>query len=367
MLLEGKLTEAVPPPDSQSPSQPGQEIVSGAKARPKPVPFESVASLLEEAFRRKGKPVPITPATRKALANAGVIPSEVGQRLLDESKSDVLLAVPLGLLRAGQKLGRHTVARRELVRFVGEVARTHFLFSSTADGATPLGITDARQAFSLLDDRLESAPTRLAAADLKKGNLVVLRKNVFHVLALWLFETRGTSIEEIVALLYRHLWRRSAEPLKADLARLLRLVEVREPAALGVACETFEAVARASVANAAEAQARDRGSRERLESVTADLKQAEDAAAEATQRIASLKAELADARSTHTEEITHGLDDRERIRAGALRAIRSEVTLLEDALGAARLSPPRTEVVVDHIERAIAGLRAEMKRLDTKS
>ena len=103
----------------------------------------------------------------------------------------------------------------------------------------------------------------------------------------------------------------------------------------------------------------------RQASARADELQGEVATANET--LATVRAEQKRQSQLHADEIVHLKDAFERLRTGALRTMRKEVGLLEEGLHAARLTPPKLHVMVDHAERAIGGLQQEVKRLETES
>lgn len=63
--------------------------------------------------------------------------------------------------------------------------------------------------------------------------------------------------------------------------------------------------------------------------------------------------------------LAHLQDDYEKMRTRILRRLLADVELLNDALSAAGKTPPRTVVVIDHLERVIEGIQNEIKTLKT--
>ena len=61
----------------------------------------------------------------------------------------------------------------------------------------------------------------------------------------------------------------------------------------------------------------------------------------------------------------HLSDDLEHLRSRLLRRLKAEVGLLDEGLHALRRDPPKIRVMEDHAERALEGLKKEIKELGT--
>ena len=73
--------------------------------------------------------------------------------------------------------------------------------------------------------------------------------------------------------------------------------------------------------------------------------------------------ELQNERIERENEIAHLRDDYEQLRGRILGRLREEISLLNEGLHALRRVPPKVHVMVDHAERAIDGLKNELKQL----
>lgn len=363
------MTQPVDPPTSNGPpSVETVPTVRPSKARATPLPLENVEQLIALVLAKKGKPVTIRAAARVRLANGPALSPEALLRLLEQARADALMAVPSRLLRVAQSFGKYAIARREIVSFVGQALRAHPVFRTDGNAARPLDAVDAAQAFATLS-RLDlfklGGLTELGIT--KKPQILELQRNAFYALAAWLFETRDNPIADLAALLNIHLWRLKGDAVRSDADRLAKLLDLRDSSALGIACESFARSAREHEQAASEARARETTARLRVDELTSRLRDAEHAAADLNSRLEASQREQARRDKAHADEISHGLDALESVRAGAFRALKAEVSLLEEGLQALRLDQPRTHVMVDHAERAIAGLRREMKRLEPKA
>lgn len=64
------------------------------------------------------------------------------------------------------------------------------------------------------------------------------------------------------------------------------------------------------------------------------------------------------------DEIIHLIDEMETMRGSFLRTLRSEVSMLQDALDALRKN--KTHVTEDHIERVLDRLNAQVEKLQQR-
>jgi chromosome segregation ATPase len=142
-----------------------------------------------------------------------------------------------------------------------------------------------------------------------------------------------------------------------------RILDVRDPSALGLACDAFvsetdHARREANAARASEAAALKRASD--LEVTLAQLRAQLDQEQNTIQdlrRAATQAARDAEAAQSHAR------DDYERLRTRVLRRLTREVELLDEGILAIKRDPPKLHVMADHGDRALSGLREEIKAL----
>jgi hypothetical protein len=189
--------------------------------------------------------------------------------------------------------------------------------------------------------------------------------NATYCLAVWFAETRGLALERLNQGLFAALWKPASDAAKSETAKLSSLTEIRDVAGTGLAAATFKQQAEvqaAAVLVAQRAQEVFQGQNwalsERVQELQAQLN-------ERDQRIADLQKDLAGERQAHDHSRIHLKDDYEQLRTRMLRRLKAEASLLTDGLQALRRDPPKTHVMDDHAERALEGLKKEIRGLES--
>ena len=81
------------------------------------------------------------------------------------------------------------------------------------------------------------------------------------------------------------------------------------------------------------------------------------------EKIAKLVKALDKETQNHQNTRLHLQDDKEQLRTRLLRRLKAEVSLLDEGLHALRRDPPKVHVMEDHAERALEGIKKEIKEL----
>jgi hypothetical protein len=281
-----------------------------------------------------------------------------------------MLAVPRQLLVLAGDLDKYSRLREELLAFIGAALKLHPILASeeALTGQSPVDAAQPSQALATIARLDFTAIRQLVQAHLeKRPQRAELRRNTLYALAAWFYLRREITAEQLFADLFRHLWSREAEGVKNAARRFARVLDVRDSAAVGVACEQFAEQAREQARLAAGAT---KAASEHLEKLQAQIKRADDLGSrleDAQHEITALRETVDRQRQQHSDELVHLRDDLERLRTRALRRLREEISLLEAGLHAARLNPPKLHVLLDHADRAIDGLRQEAKHLEVES
>lgn len=255
----------------------------------------------------------------------------------------------------------------QIREFVSEVLRRHPAFQKQPLGQLLENILDGPTEEdvlrALISQHYDSLPWPEGSNVPTKKEAGQCRMNALWCLLLWLRVTRGTTFDRIQRYLYTSIRGPSARLQKTDSQKLRVLMNVRDPAAIAVACESlekqvFEQDQQATAARIGEERAvlRATALEKEVARVKAELLDANAYVERVTQEIAST-------RRTHEDELAHQRNDLEELRGLVLRRLREEVSLLEEGLHALRREPPKVHVMVDHAERALHGLKCEIKRL----
>ena len=80
--------------------------------------------------------------------------------------------------------------------------------------------------------------------------------------------------------------------------------------------------------------------------------------------LASLRKSMDEAATACDEAIARERDDYSRLSGRLLRSLRADVVLLNEGLHALRRDPPKINVMTDHSERVLDGLRKEINALE---
>ncbi len=335
--------------------------------RAKPAHPESCADLLRAVYSGKRKRLkPSEKALRKMRLGPKLQPAE-REELLDLATQDRTLERTRELMLLSMERFDGPNLAGQVREFVRDLLMRHpaFQVEALADALRNLseGPTSERAVKMLTEQPFDLLPWSEDAAALKKSELDKCRVNAACCLLLWHQETRRTSFEDISRSLRVSLWEPAAQRHKSETQKLRALMGNRDPAAAVISCsllekQAFDAEQQERVAREAEEKAntRVRELKGRLDDVERQLN------AEKAQ-VERLTAELHAAQQTHENDIAHRRDEYAKLRGRVLHRIRRELSLLEDGLHALRRSPPKVNVMDDHAERAIDGLKREMQRL----
>jgi hypothetical protein len=346
---------------------PGDEKPRVKKGSKKSKAVESLADFIASAYARKGQRVSLKPKTQKLISKNPRLDSSEFEHLSELAHGDITLAVARQLILAALEI-TNPVLKGSLREFVGSVLRAHPAFASD----------ELRAALNNLPDGpdVDEALSAVARADYsknlglpekmrrKKPNLVALRSNATYCLALWLAETRGISAEELAGHLFDSLWRPDPKAAQNDTARLRLLTEIRDPQAVGTACETFKTHADQMWRAAESARRGEAAALENVRTLTSLVEQLKREVQSKEVQIGTIERAIEEQRQQCEVSLSHLRDDFEKLRSRVLRRIREDVSLLDEGLHALRRDPPRVHVMDDHAERAVARLRSEIKELE---
>ena len=364
-----QTTGAAGPPAAPAPAAAPDPAKSAR--RPPRASIETLEQLIDLAYTRKGQRVSLPRKSLVRIAQSPQMSESAETKLLDRARADIALTVTRQLLVVAESLDQFGRLQQELLRFIGAALRQHPVLASDRSlvaGQCAIDAPEPSEAIAMVARHDLSTFDRVSQAGLKsKAQLKELRINLLHSLALWFFLRRRTPLHQLIGLLLAQLWSREAEAIKAEGVRLRRILEVRDSAALGIACLQFAQDAREQARVAEAARRTERAAVEKADELSAKVDTLQTELRKAKAEIVNLRAAEAEQTRLHEDELLHLRDAFEHLRTRALRTLKTEIALLEEGLHAARLTPPKVHVTIDHAERAIGALREEAKRLEVVS
>lgn len=362
-------------PHSGRTNPPGHEaasaIVDGGphEGRPKAPPIVSVEQLLQAVYAAKPRRWVLKKAQREAMRK--------NSELVDRMKEDILRQA----LSVDQTLER----TRELMFLCVEIESTevaiaHRLRSFSEDLLYQHPAFKDRSLAGILKDQPEGATEdaairTLASQDYKslswseeeglktKRDMEQCRRNSICCLLLWFRMTRKTPIERIYYYLQENLWKSAAKPNKSEVEELRALMNARDLGAVSMACGLLEKRALQQSQRADHAIRAEERAVARVEQLKGDLKESKARLEMSREEESRLGNELQREKQAHDDDVSHRIDDYEKLRGRVLHRLVEELRLLDEGLHAIKRDPPKVHVMVDHAERVIDSLKQEVDRL----
>jgi hypothetical protein len=331
--------------------------------------IENLEQFIEFAYSRRGQRVTLKSKVERGLSQQPKLVPEARERLLEKARKDILLVVPRQLLLVARDVVGFPGLKAEIRGFVGEVLKNHPIFSSKELRATINNLPDAPrigQALAIIaGSDLTSLPVRAGKSSQSVTDLSELRRNAIYCLAVWCSETRGLSPDDISETLLSTLWEPEASRVTDDSTRLRLLTEIRDLAGVGLACAALKAEAEKQLRITQDARRSESSALEKMRVLEESSTKLQQKIEGKDEKIAALIQQTQEQDSSHQQAIAHVRDDYEKLRGRLLRRLKADVTLLEEGLHALRRDPPKVRVMDDHAERALEGLRAEIRQLES--
>lgn len=326
----------------------------------------SFEQLIDYAYKKKGRKLSLASKHEKTIAKSLSLSDEALARLNYLVEKDVTFAVPTQLL-----LLAHTVPRirRATRAFVQKLLLVH---PALQDAELQAFIQNLDGSLSPQDAlakivKVDFSGAKEAATGKKAIQAMRLKGNLVCCLAVWIAETDGLYVATISELLYRSYWSVKSGHLTEETAQVRALIEVNDMEGVGVACQMFQRVAeecradaKASMQEAGTLRSRLGRAEEKIENMREELEAAKFQFQSKAQQMERL---LADANEAARNEATHLRDDYEVLRTRILRALRSDLSLLEDGLEALRRPVPKVTVMKDVAERVTDSMRQGIREV----
>ncbi|KAA0212488.1 MAG: hypothetical protein DYG94_14570 [Leptolyngbya sp. PLA3] len=330
---------------------------------------DNLQSFVALAYARKGQRIGMKKKVAVAIAQGPPPDDAVWARIQDLARHDVLLAVPKQMLLAAIPNKGTSRAWSQVLEACLAALRVHpasselvpMLLSANGGGRVD-ELLDQAAAF-----RFDTIPRPGSTKPLSASHTATLRANVTGTVALWMVAVWGVASPTVLRSLHERVWSTESRRASAMTEAWRRVLDVRDPSALGLACDAFVSEANHARRDADAARTSEAAALRRM----ADL--------EAT--ITQLKAQLDQERSTNEDlrraatqasrdaeaALSHARDDYERLRTRVLRRLTREVELLDEGMLAIKREPPKLHVMTDHGDRALSGLREEIKALQREA
>ena len=341
-----------------------------SKKRSKTPPIDSMGQLLRRVYTGRRLKSKLTKKEASAMGATARLDELEREELLTLAMSDRLLDRTRQLMLFVDGLEPHVVPRVVKVQlndFVGGVLRRHPAYRTGRLGGVlehlPQAPKEDIAVQEMVSQDFSSFSWSSDAGPLKRSETELCKANAVYCLLLWFRARRGMSVDRIQRYIQESLWKHAALRHKTEAEKLRALMGTRDYSAASIACAHIEKQAleqghRADVALRAEERAKGRAGEleEQIAVIQGQL-------TESHSEIERLKKEVAEGVQARGDDHAHLKDDYEQLRGHILRRLEDELSLLDEGLHALRRKPPKVYVMVDHAERAIDGLKGEMKRL----
>jgi hypothetical protein len=330
---------------------------------------ETLEGFVTLAYARKGQRIGMKKKVAIAIGKGPLPDDAVWARIRDLARNDVLLAVPKEMLLAAIPNKENSRAWPQVLEACLAALRVHPASSTlvplliAANGGS--GDVDELlgQAAAL---RIETIARPGSTKPLSSSHVAMLRANLTGTVALWMVAVWGVSSPTVMRALHQRVWSTESRRSSAITDAWRRVLEVRDPSAMGLACDAFAAEAnhaRLDADSARTAEAAVRGRLADAETIIAQLQMH-------LNQERSLNENLREAANQAARDaeaaLSHARDDYERLRTRVLRRLTRVVELLDEGMLAIKREPPKLHVMNDHGDRALGGLREEIKALQHK-
>ena len=340
------------------------------KPRPKALSIQSLAQLLDAMYTGTFKRWILKKTELTAMKNASRLEAEgKEEKLLKLALSDRTLDRTLKLMLLADGLNVPIITN-QIREFAVQVLQHHPAFGTNSlEGVlknVPEGSREDEAIQELISRNYSSFTWPEETAQMKpmtKRELGQCKTNAVYCLLLRFRVTHGISDERIQQLLQEYLWKPASRRYKAETDRLRVLMTARDFAAASVASVLLEKQALEQRRRADDAHRAEKRARSHALEVKEKLAESQKKLTQTQSKVDRLEEELRQEIQTHANDRIHLKDDYEKLRGQVLHRLKAELSLLDDGLHALRREPPKVHVMVDHAERAIDGLKQEMKRL----
>ena len=351
-----KPGSSTPGKRTASPGDTSQRIV-----RTKSPPIESVSQLISQIYAGTFKRKRLRKTDMDSMRSKPDLSNDEIASLVNQTSKDRLLKRTLHLITIGAKIESSKVTD-EIGKFVHETLKKHPAFrvsqlNGPVDNVIHF-ISDHRNYQNL---NWHDGDSKLTGREIKE-----CRTNTVNCYLMWLWMTKKTSIARVQDYLLKYLWKPSAQPSKTDADKIILLTRTRNPETLAISTAVLHKDATDQKQRAESALIANEHSLKQVRVLENKLDSVQSVLSDTQKEADSLRMKLEKEHQEHANDNAHLKDDYETLRGQILRRLNAELALLEEGLHALRRNPPKVNVMVDHAERAIEGLRTELERLQKR-
>jgi hypothetical protein len=354
-----------------SPVEPQKESLAKKKSsKKKKDECETLEQFLEYAYKQKGRKIVLSRKDQKIISKSVEISDDNRTRLLDIAKTDTILIVPRQILLTCCNISDYPKLRHVLHGFVQEVLEDSSYFKSINISAMLSNLPQAptfREVMEVLPNQIVEVSAKMGKRALTVKNFEQLINNIANILVLWCASVRGTSIDEIVEMLYESFWAKQAMGVKRSDEKLRLLTDISQPHAVGLVCQIFYQKAKKQSKEASDAWHKSDLLQQRLDETIEQAKTLEQkliaAQADLSSAVVAAEAQQKMQRDEYEIKLIHHLDDTEKLRTRILRLMNENIEQLGVGISALKSSVPKPQVAIERIEIAVEKMRNEISRL----
>ena len=324
-------------------------------------PIESVRQYIKQIYADPFKRKRIRRSDMKRMREKPALNDDEIKELVKQTSKDRDLKRTFYLTTVGAEIESSNVSD-QIGKFVQETLKNHPAFK----GRRLEGSVD--NVMHLITDPEHYEYMRWPDDDFKlEGNAIKeCRANALHCFLRWLWMTKRISIEHVQDYLLKYKWKPSVQPSKTDAEKVILLTSARDPETMAISTEVLHKEAADQKKRAESAENENEHSIKQVQLLKIKLEKVQLLFSDTNKKVDSLEKKLLKEHQEHTDDIAYLKDDYETLRGQVLRRLSAELALLDEGLHALQRIPPKVNVMVDHAERAIDGLRTEYERLQKR-
>ena len=347
---ESETTEQIPT---------SQDTDSDQMVRTKSSPIESVRQLIEQVFGGTLKSRKLSKSVLVRMRQESALSSEEIKELVKNTNEDRLLKYTLILLTIGLKnqIESSTVTE-QIGKFVQEKLENHPAFKGTKLHYPVENVIHLIARFRKFENLRWPDEFQLNGREVKE-----CRTNAIRCFFMWLWIMKGIPLERIQDYLLNYIWKPSVHQTKTDAEKVISLIGARDLVPLAISNEVLYSDLDDQKQRTESAELANKNSQKKAMLLENELRNVQLMLADTMKEADSLRKKLDKEYQEHANDNAHLKDDYETLRGQVLSRLKAELVLLEEGLHAIRRDRPKIDVMVDHAERAIDGLKSEYERL----
>ena len=324
-------------------------------------PIESVSELISQIYTGTFKRNAIRKSELKRMREKPFLSDDDINKLVEKASNDRLLKSTMKLISIGVKIEPSNVAD-QIGKFVSKALEKHPAFKGPSLSGPEINI------LCLIADPKRYGklkwPDGYTKLTVKEAN--ECRENALRCFLLWVWMTKSIPIERVHEYLLVYKWKPLVPQSKSDAEKVIMLASARNIETLAISTEILDNDTVNQKQRTESAEKANKQLLEQLSLLELKLDESLSALSGTELKAESLKTQLEKELQEHANDSAHLKDDYETLRGQVLRRLKDELILLEEGLYALRRNPPKVDVMIDHAERAIDGLKNECNRLQKR-